>query len=109
MTFFEPRSNTSRRNILQAEFERAFDQSDLTMIAEVFKSDAIPADQRLDLKRIVEAHQSRGRRVAAGVSPDVMLEEASRFSKSGPSLFVVLSNGSFDGLHQKLISILKSS
>ncbi len=109
MTFFEPRSNTSRRNILQAEFERAFDGSDLTVIAEVFKSDAIPADQRLNLAKIVEAHRVRGRTVLAGVTPEVMLEEAVRFSQKGDALFVVLSNGSFDGLHQKLISVLKNS
>lgn len=109
MTFFEPRSNTSRRNILQSEFERAFDGSDLTVIAEVFKSDAIPADQRLDLSKIVASHRARGRTVLAGVTPEVMLEEAIRFSQKGDALFVVLSNGSFDGLHQKLISALKNS
>jgi len=109
MTFFEPRSNTSRRNVLQAEFEKAFDGSDLTVVAEVFKIEAIPADQRLNLDRIVQEHQKRGKKVIAGATQDVMLKEAADFSKGGPSLFVVLSNGSFDGLHQKLISSLKSS
>ena len=108
MRFFEPRSNTSRRNV-QSEFEKAFDGADLAVIAEVFKSEAIPVDQRLDLAKIVASHRSRGRTVLAGVTPEVMLEEAIRFSQKGASLFVVLSNGSFDGLHQKLISALKSS
>ncbi len=109
LTFFEPRSNTSRRNILQKEFETCFEQSDLTLMAELFKKESIPEAERLDLKRIEARHRELGRELKAGLTIPEMLERAKEFSKKGPSVFLVLSNGAFEGLHQKLISELSSN
>lgn len=107
VTFFEPRSNTSRRNILQKEFESAFILSDLTLISELFRVESIPEAERLSLKSIEDAHRERGKAIFAGISQDEMIRLSVDEARQGPCLMVVLSNGSFDGLHQKLISALK--
>jgi UDP-N-acetylmuramate: L-alanyl-gamma-D-glutamyl-meso-diaminopimelate ligase len=109
VTFFEPRSNTSRRNILQREFESAFDLSDYTMIAELFHKEMIHEAERLDLESIRKAHASRGAQVEVGMSVDQMIQRAVELSKKDQTAFVILSNGAFDDLHQKLISALKAT
>src|SRR5262249_69094 len=45
----EPRSNTMRRNVLQHELARSLAMADEIVVANVFKSDAIPEAERLDL------------------------------------------------------------
>lgn len=106
--FFEPRSNTSRRNVLQSLFNEAFVLADETFIAPIFKADIIPENERLDLQQIFESHRKKGRSVRHSLSTDEMIERAVQLSKQGPCVFAILSNGSFDGLHEKLISALKN-
>lgn len=108
LTFFEPRSNTSRRNILQKEWNKAFDKSDVTFLAEVFRKEAIAESERLSEVEVVSSHASRGKTVLASLKPEEMISKAMDYARKRKSLFVVLSNGSFDGLHEKLISALKS-
>lgn len=106
-TFFEPRSNTSRRNILQKEFESAFLGSDLTLIAELFKKEAILEKDRLDLNSIAEKHRAKGVKIEVGLDIPQMVSHATDLARRFPTVMLVLSNGSFEGLHQKLISALK--
>lgn len=106
--FYEPRSNTSRRNILQKDWEEAFIEADTSLIAPVFKSEALPESERLDVARIEKTHRGKGKNVHGNVSAEKMLEMALDCARKGPCAFVVLSNGSFDGFHEKLISALKS-
>ena len=58
----EPRSNTMRRNVLQDALSRSLALADEVIIAAIFKSEAIPANERLDLNRVVAEIQSRGRK-----------------------------------------------
>jgi len=105
--FFEPRSNTSRRNILQKDFESAFVDADEIFIADVFRSEALAEEQRLDLQSIAEAHRALGKNILAPASESEMISRALELAKKNPCAFVLLSNGSFNGLHDKLISALK--
>ncbi|MBN8555030.1 MAG: hypothetical protein J0L93_06255 [Deltaproteobacteria bacterium] len=107
VVFFEPRSNTSRRKILQSEFETAFDGADQTFLAPVFKEEALPENDRLDISKIKSSHASRGKSVDGPLSQDEMIAKSLKLASSSPCLFVVLSNGSFNGLHESLISSLK--
>jgi UDP-N-acetylmuramate: L-alanyl-gamma-D-glutamyl-meso-diaminopimelate ligase len=107
IVFFEPRSNTSRRAVLQREFERAFLGADLAMIAPVFKIEALPEGDRLDIERIVKAHGESGVRVLGPLDQNQMIENAVEYSRKSPCVFLVLSNGSFDSLHERLLSALK--
>src|ERR1700704_4931841 len=48
----EPRSNTMRRNVLQEALARSLSLADEVIIANVFKSEAIPEEERLDLNQV---------------------------------------------------------
>src|SRR5437667_11735734 len=58
----EPRSNTLRRNVLQNDLAKSLAVADEVVVANVFKSDAIPEAERLDLGSIAAMIQGHGRR-----------------------------------------------
>jgi UDP-N-acetylmuramate: L-alanyl-gamma-D-glutamyl-meso-diaminopimelate ligase len=103
---FEPRSNTSRRNIHQAEYAGAFDRADLVAIRLPEPHDKVPADQQLDVPAIVEALCARGTEATA--SPDVaeLVRMVSRGARRG-DVILVMSNGSFGGFIPSLLSALR--
>src|SRR5208282_4498089 len=49
----EPRSNTLRRNVLQNELAKSLALADEIIVANVFKSEAIPEAERLNLDAVV--------------------------------------------------------
>src|SRR5207247_5010314 len=69
----EPRSNTLRRNVLQNELARSLALADEVVVADVFKSEAIPEPERLDLAALAAEVQRHGRR--ARIVPEVRSEE----------------------------------
>src|SRR6185503_1172924 len=57
---FEPRSNTSRRNIHQKEYAEAFDQADVVTMRLPEPHDKVPVDQQLDVSAVVKEISARG-------------------------------------------------
>src|SRR5256886_8080127 len=58
----EPRSNTLRRNVLQKELAKSLALADEVVVADVFKSEAIPETERLHLAALGAQVQEHGRR-----------------------------------------------
>jgi UDP-N-acetylmuramate: L-alanyl-gamma-D-glutamyl-meso-diaminopimelate ligase len=104
---FEPRSNTSRRNIHQAEYVTALAGADLVTIREPEPHDKVPTDQQLDVGTIVKELAEQG--VIADASRDVetLVERVS--SNARPNdLLLVMSNGSFGGFIPSVLERLKA-
>jgi len=106
IAIFEPRSNTSRRNIFHQEFVEAFAGADRAIIASVHQPEKIPAPERLDVARLAEDLMRSG--VDAHYIPNTehILEFVLRGVNSG-DLILVMSNGDFDGLAKKLLQGIK--
>ncbi len=103
---FEPRSNTSRRNIHQAEYAAAFNEADVVTIKVPEPHDKVPADQQLDVGAIVEEVRKQGREASAlGSVPDIV-DLVSRQARAN-DVILVMSNGSFGGLISMLLSALE--
>ena len=103
---FEPRSNTSRRNIHQAEYESAFDQTDRVTLRVPEPHDQVPADQQLDARAIVAHIRARGTPAAAFDQVEEILREV--VSDSGPNdVILVMSNGAFGGLIPSMLKGLE--
>ncbi|XXF79788.1 UDP-N-acetylmuramate:L-alanyl-gamma-D-glutamyl-meso-diaminopimelate ligase [Myxococcaceae bacterium GXIMD 01537] len=104
---FEPRSNTSRRNIHQEEYAHSFGGAVLASLKVPEHHDKVPTDQELDVPRLVEALQAQG--IQADGSRDVaaMVEHTAREARPGDVL-LVMSNGAFGGFVDKLLAALKS-
>jgi UDP-N-acetylmuramate: L-alanyl-gamma-D-glutamyl-meso-diaminopimelate ligase len=101
----EPRSWSLRRNVFQDRLAAAFDDADEVVIAQVFGSEALPQDVRLDPERLVTDLARRER--PARFLPDVDAIVAHLVAHAAPGdLVAVLSNGAFGGLHGKLLEAL---
>ncbi|MCP5521439.1 MAG: UDP-N-acetylmuramate:L-alanyl-gamma-D-glutamyl-meso-diaminopimelate ligase [Verrucomicrobiales bacterium] len=99
---FEPRSNTTRRNVLQNELTAALGLADCAVIAAVARANLLPPDQRLDVDRVVEELTRAGRRAWHLAGADEIVELIAPQAKPG-DVVAVLSNGGFGGIHDKLL------
>ena len=103
---FEPRSATSCRRIFQEDFARALSRADRVVLAAVFRS-ALPEDQRLDAEQIVRDLRAQGQDARYIPATDEIVRTISREARDG-DLVIVMSNGGFDNIHQKLLDALGS-
>ncbi len=103
---FEPRSNTSRRNLLQSELEDSLSQADGVIISEVPNPEKVPDGELLDVESVIENLSSRGKEAFIGLSSDDIVNKLIPLTSSGDTI-VVLSNGGFGGIHDKLLEALK--
>lgn len=101
---FEPRSATSCRRIFQSDFVRALSKADRVVLPAVFRS-TLPDDQRLSPEQIIEELRRDGVDARYIPAVDDIVRAVARDSREG-DLIVVMSNGGFDNIHQKLLSAL---
>ena len=94
---FEPRSNTSRRNIHQAEYVNALAGADLATIREPETHDKVPANEQLNVPAIVSELGQRGVIANSSASVDELIAHVGDEARPN-DLILVMSNGSFGGL-----------
>jgi len=97
----EPRSNTMRRNVLQEALARSLALADQVIVAAIFKSEAIPEKERLDLERVVSEVQARGRQARILADADTIVSAMAPELRRG-DVVAILSNGGFGGIYEKL-------
>jgi len=97
----EPRSNTLRRKILQEALASSLSLADEVIIANVFKAEAIPEAERLDLDQVAAEIQKRGRLVKVMPDADAIVTSIAPQLRSG-DVVAILSNGGFGGIYEKL-------
>jgi UDP-N-acetylmuramate: L-alanyl-gamma-D-glutamyl-meso-diaminopimelate ligase len=97
----EPRSNTLRRRVLQADLARSLALADEIVVAEVFRSDAVPENERLDLPTLSENIQKYGKRARLINGADEIVRVISPEMHPG-DVVAILSNGGFGGIYEKL-------
>jgi len=102
---FEPRSNTTRRNVFQNELAGAFADADAVVISEVARLEQLAADERLNPEKLMHDLKSSGKNAA--YLPDVNSILAHVAQKvEGGDVVCVFSNGGFGGIHEKLLARL---
>jgi len=97
----EPRSNTLRRNVLQNALAKSLALADEIVVANVFKSDAIPEAERLDVAVLVAQIVRSGRRARVLADADDIVQRAAPEMRPG-DVVAILSNGGFGGIYEKL-------
>ena len=103
---FEPRSATSCRKIFQSEFARAFEAADRVLLPPIFRS-TLPDDQRLSIEQLIADLEGSGKHARHLASVQDIVDVVGREAKSG-DLVVVMSNGGFDNIHQRLLDALEA-
>jgi UDP-N-acetylmuramate: L-alanyl-gamma-D-glutamyl-meso-diaminopimelate ligase len=105
---FEPRSNTSRRNVFQKEFAEALAEADSVVVAGVFGAGKIPEAERMSPEQLADSVKALGREASFVATVDEIVEHVAANSASG-TLVLVMSNGGFGGIQQKLARRLDPS
>ncbi|NIM01417.1 MAG: UDP-N-acetylmuramate:L-alanyl-gamma-D-glutamyl-meso-diaminopimelate ligase [Acidobacteria bacterium] len=101
----EPRSWSLRRNVFQRRLAEVFDAADEIVVAPVFRPEQIPAENRLDVPALVETLIARGAAARHIVDVESIVERVVDEAADG-DVVVVMSNGGFDGLHDRLLEAL---
>ena len=102
---FEPRSASSCRRVFQDDFARAFGGADEVLIAPIFRS-RLPEPERLSIPRLVRDLRERGQSAREADSIDDIVSGIAGEHRRG-DLVVLMSNGGFGGIHQKLLRALE--
>lgn len=102
---FEPRTNTTRRNVFQRELVEAFADADFAVLAQVARLELLAPEERLDPEQLMRDLQAAGK--TAAYLPDVesIVEHLAQHTQAG-DVVCVFSNGGFGGLHDRLLERL---
>ena len=103
----EPRSNTLRRRVLQGDLARSLALADEIVVAGVFRSETIPADERLELPELAAEIQKHGRRARLVADADAIVQTIAPEIRAG-DVVAILSNGGFGGIYEKLPARLRT-
>ncbi len=103
---FEPRSNTTRRNIFQDSLATALQKADLVVIPAVPDPEKVAEAERLDPGKLVEDIKANGSQAWYLGEVDEIVEHVGVLAKKG-DVVAVLSNGGFGGIHTKLLDRLQ--
>jgi UDP-N-acetylmuramate: L-alanyl-gamma-D-glutamyl-meso-diaminopimelate ligase len=102
----EPRSNTLRRRVLQSDLARSLAQADEIVVANVFRSEAVPENERLELPALAAEIKQNGRPARLLADADAIVQTISPELRPG-DVVAILSNGGFGGIYEKLPARLK--
>jgi UDP-N-acetylmuramate: L-alanyl-gamma-D-glutamyl-meso-diaminopimelate ligase len=103
----EPRSNTLRRRVLQADLARSLALADEVVLAGVFRSEAVPENERLELLSLVTDIQQQGKPARMLAGADEIVAVVTPEMRSG-DVIAILSNGGFGGIYEKLPARLRA-
>ncbi|MCB0334642.1 MAG: hypothetical protein KDD62_00010 [Bdellovibrionales bacterium] len=98
---FEPRSNTSRRKVFEQQYIAAFGAADRVILANVQARAIDSGHDLLNVEELAATMTTAGKPTTAIESADAIFEEIVAHTKG--QVVLVMSNGSFGGLPQKLI------
>jgi UDP-N-acetylmuramate: L-alanyl-gamma-D-glutamyl-meso-diaminopimelate ligase len=102
---FEPRSNSSRRNVFQEKYSLSFDRADLIFIPEPPLMEKIPAGERFSSMGLVSSLNRRGLKAFYCPDHDNLLGEILKRVRKD-DVILIMSNGPFDNLHDRLLERL---
>jgi UDP-N-acetylmuramate: L-alanyl-gamma-D-glutamyl-meso-diaminopimelate ligase len=102
----EPRSNTLRRKVLQADLVESLRLADRVLLAGVYQQQRIPEEERLRPEDVVRALNE------AGTPAELCADVETIVNRITPQLMpgdvaAILSNGGFDGIYEKLPARLR--
>jgi UDP-N-acetylmuramate: L-alanyl-gamma-D-glutamyl-meso-diaminopimelate ligase len=102
---FEPRSATSRRNIFQDDYVNAFTRADVTILPDVYNVQSLKEDERLSPQVIIDELKAKGKEAHLIPNVDDIVGFLKKNAKSG-DVILIMSNGAFGGIYQKLLKAL---
>ena len=103
---FEPRSNTTRRNVFQTELAQSLGLADAVVVAQVARLELLKPEERLDPERLMRDLRAGGRPAEYLADADAIVRHIA-MGAGGGEVVCVFSNGGFGGIHEKLLRALE--
>lgn len=103
----EPRSNTLRRNVFEDALVDSLALADEVVLASVFKSESIPAGERLSPEKVGARLKSNGTPASVYEGAAEIVDAIAPRLESG-DVVAVLSNGGFGNIYQLLPDALEA-
>jgi UDP-N-acetylmuramate: L-alanyl-gamma-D-glutamyl-meso-diaminopimelate ligase len=102
---FEPRTNSSRRKVFQEAYASAFDAAAEVLVREPAPLANIPVADQFSSRRLVEDLAGRGLGAEYFSTTEAVLSYLDGSAREG-DVVVIMSNGGFDDIHQRLLELL---
>ena len=102
---FEPRTNSSRRQIFQNDYVRAFDHVDLVVVRRPLPLQDFPEDQLFSSEKLAADLKKHGIEALSFADTDAILAYLQTVLMPG-DVVAILSNGGFDNIHIRLLADL---
>ncbi len=102
---FEPRTNTSMRQVFQSVYPHAFIDADLICIRKPPLLEKVPEDERFSSEQLVSDLKQRGKNARFFPDTESIIDFLEKEARSG-DVILVMSNGGFDNIHERLLACL---
>jgi len=99
---FEPRTNTSMRDVFQDIYPGCFDEADLICIRKPPLLKKIPEGRRFSSEQLVQDLKQRGKDALYFENTDLIIAFIKENAVPG-DVILVMSNGGFDNIHERLL------
>ena len=107
IAIFEPRSRTSRLSVFEDKYKQAFSHADLVIISGVYNTaDASTYGEVLNVETLVAGINANGQTAHSLPNADSIVAHLEPEMRPG-DVIAVMSNGGFDGIHDKLLETLE--
>ena len=111
LAVYEPRSATSRRNTFQSLLPSAFNPARTVYIRQPSLMEKIPESERINMEQVVQEIRSSGKDALLMPDGNAIIEEIVSCVRQNPSkkrVIVIMSNGGFDGIYDRVDSTFKN-
>ena len=105
---YEPRSYTAQRREFQNDYAKAFGGADEIVFASLYRPDRYTKETALDLQELIRDLSSSGKTAKELKDADAIVTDLSPRLKAR-DVVLIMSNGGFGGIHQKLLDALAVS
>ncbi len=102
---FEPRTNSSMRNVFQDVYPHSFDSADLICIRKPPMLEKIPAHVRFSSEQLVADLRQKGKNAHFFTDTEGIMAFLLAEVREG-DLVLIMSNGGFDNIHARLLDAL---
>lgn len=108
VAIFEPRSYTAQIKLFQRQFEDALAVADEIIVARLFHPERYTAETAISTTEMLERLRALGRDAHfLPTADDIVSNLAPRLN--GGEVVVIMSNGSFGGIHDKMLTALNEN
>jgi UDP-N-acetylmuramate: L-alanyl-gamma-D-glutamyl-meso-diaminopimelate ligase len=102
---FEPRTQSTRRNVFQHDFPTAFADADTVIIAEVAFASVLKPEERLDTAKLEGDLKAHGKDARFLPDVDTIVHHLGQQTQGG-DVICVFTNGGFGNIHSRLLERL---